>query len=431
MNRFLLQTLKGLVGASDNIEFTVLCDILNTSCSQMESMEATKAAGYSRWMLPALGLAVFSAWLITVAFQLLLIDVAQTFQVSVGTAGLTAAVGSLSGIVAGLLLSILSVRYNHKLFVIIGLVGTAIAALVYFFSPTFDIALSANIGVGAGIALTSAMAYSYVGEFYPLQKRGRAMGWIVAAMTLSFVVGAPIVGLMATSGGWRSVMIWLSLPFTLFSLILVFLAVPNRYPKKEDSQIERFFTGCKQALSNPSALACLVVSMLTVAEGSIAFYSISFFRDQFQISIDLGSVIIIVGSILSSVGGITAGLFVNRIGRKPLGTIACLVAAVITIIFTFMPTFELSWGLNAVRFWFAGMASTALGSLVIEQVPKFRATMSSLNATFVNVGMLLASIAAGITLNLYNYQTMALILGSLGVAGVILWVALVKDTSTN
>jgi predicted MFS family arabinose efflux permease len=118
-------------------------------------------------------------------------------------------------------------------------------------------------------------------------------------------------------------------------------------------------------------------------------------------------------------------------GRKPLGTLACLMAAVLTLAFTFMPTFELSWGLNAVRFWFAGMASTALGSLIIEQVPKFRATMTSLNTTFVNIGMLLASVSAGIALNLYNYQTMALILGSLGVAGTIIWVAFVKDTSKN
>jgi hypothetical protein len=60
-------------------------------------------------LLPALGLAVFSVWLITVTFELLLIDIAHTFQVQVGTAGLVAAVGSISGIVAGLLLSFLSV----------------------------------------------------------------------------------------------------------------------------------------------------------------------------------------------------------------------------------------------------------------------------------------------------------------------------------
>ena len=383
-------------------------------------------------MLPALGLSVFSAWLITVTFQLLLIDIARTFQVNVGTAGLVAAVGSISGIAAGLLMSVLCVRFNHKLFILIGLSCTCLAAVGFFLAPTFDLVLIANIGVGTGIALTSAMAYSYIGEFYPLQKRGRAIGWIVAASTLAFVVGAPVIGIIAgVGGGWRSVMIWLSLPFTLVSLIFAFFAIPNRYPESQSTQSEPFFAGYKQAFSTPSAIACLIVSMLTVAESSIAFYSISFFRAQFEIGVDVGSIVVVVGSILLAVGGITAGLFVNRMGRKPLGTLTCLMAAVLTLAFTFMPTFELSWGLNAVRFWFAGMASTALGSLIIEQVPKFRATMTSLNTTFVNIGMLLASVSAGIALNLYNYQTMALILGSLGVAGTIIWVAFVKDTNKN
>jgi MFS family permease len=87
---------------------------------------------HRRLFLPALGLAVFSVWLVTVTFQLLLIDIAHTFQVQVGTAGLVAAVGSISGIVAGLLMSVLSVRFNHKLFLLIGLVCTSLSAVGFF-----------------------------------------------------------------------------------------------------------------------------------------------------------------------------------------------------------------------------------------------------------------------------------------------------------
>jgi predicted MFS family arabinose efflux permease len=169
-----------------------------------------------------------------------------------------------------------------------------LAAVGFFLAPTFDLVLIANIGVGTGIALTGAMAYSYIGEFYPLQKRGKAIGWIVAASTLAFVVGAPVIGIIASAGGWRSVMIWLSLPFTLVSLVLAFLAIPNRYPESQPTQEEPFFAGYKQAFSSPSAIACLVVSMLTVAESSIAFYSISFFRAQLEIGVDVGSIVVVL-----------------------------------------------------------------------------------------------------------------------------------------
>jgi predicted MFS family arabinose efflux permease len=53
--------------------------------------------------------------------------------------------------------------------------------------------------------------------------------------------------------------------------------------------------------------------------------------------------------------------------------------------------------------------------------------MMSLNAVFMNLGMLLASVAGGIALDLYGYQTLALILGGLGVLGAVVWVTLVRD----
>ena len=103
-----------------------------------------------------------------------------------------------------------------------------------------------------------------------------------------------------------------------------------------------------------------------------------------------------IGSILSAVGGGVSGLLVNRLGRKPLGTVTFLAAAFFTLLFTFMPNFTVSWGLSTIRFFFSGMAFTAGGSLVMEQLPKFRSTMMSLNTVAMNVGMLLASITARI-----------------------------------
>jgi predicted MFS family arabinose efflux permease len=393
----------------------------------MSARTPAEGIAYKRLLLPVLGLSVFSVWLITVTFQLLLINIAHTFQVQVGTASLVASVGSISGIVAGLLMSVLSVRLNHKLLLLIGLLCTCLAAVGFFFAPTFDLLLIPNIGVGFGIAMVSSMAYSLIGEFYPLQKRGRAIGWIVAAGTLAFVIGAPTIGLIASVGNWRSVMIWFALPSALITLILAFLVIPNKPSNDPPIDKEPFFAGCKQAFSNSSAMASLFVTMFTMAEGSIGYYTVSFFISQFAISITLGSIVIVVGNLLAAAGGVVAGLFVNKVGRKTLGIFACFAAASLTLSFTFMPTFGLSWGLNALRFWFAGMSVTAASSLVIEQLPKFRGTMMSLNSTFMLLGTLLASVGGGIALDIYNYQTLALILGGLGIVGTVVWIVLIRD----
>ncbi len=393
--------------------------------TEAEGMVQTK--GYSKLLLPSLALSVLSTWLITVTFQLLLIDIAQTFEVQVGTASMMASVGSISGVFFGLLMAILSVRFNHKLFLLIGLVFTSVAALGFYFAPNFFVLMISNIGVGGGIAIVTAMAYSIIGEVYPLEKRGRAIGVTVASVALAFVVGAPMVGLIASFGDWRSVMILLSLPFTLVSLALSAIVVPNRQQLYNPTKSEPFFTGYKQAFTSTATVAALLVTVLMFCESAIGYYSVSFFREQFGMTISWGSLFILVGNLIGAVGGAVAGLLVNRVGRKRLGTITLIVAGLLTLFFTFMPNVESSAALNIVRFWFSSMTFTAGGALIIEQLPKFRSTMMSLNTAFMNVGMLLASLIAGLTLNVYGYQAVGVVLGSLGVLGAVVWIAFVKE----
>ncbi len=394
-----------------------------------ESGMCSLAAGnkmHSRLLLPVLALSVLSTWLITVTFQLLLIEVSQTFNVQVGTASMMASVGAISGAAFGILMAILSVRFNHKYLLLIGLGCTCLAALGFYAAPTFLLILLPNIGVGAGIAIVTSMAYSIVGDHYPLEKRGRAIGVLVAAITLAYVVGAPSIGLVADLTGWRAVMLLIALPFAFVSLILTLFVVPNK-ALNPLCEKEPFSTGCKRAFSNRSAVAALTVTMLMLCESAIGYYSVSFFREQFSLSVIDGSFFVLVGNIVGTVGGAVSGLMVNRVGRKRLGTVTLVMAGLLTLSFMFLPTLEVSWVLGIVRFWFSTMAFTAGGALIIEQLPKFRSTMMSLNAAFMNLGMLLASVAAGLILNFGSYQAVGITLGTLGILGAAVWIRLVKE----
>jgi predicted MFS family arabinose efflux permease len=386
-----------------------------------------EARSSSRSLVPILGLSVFSVWLIAIMFQLLLIDIAKNFNINVGIAGQVASISALAGIVAGLLTSIFSTRFSPKPFLIVGLTSTCLSAVGLFFAPTFYIVLIMSAGVGTGIALVTAMAYSCVGDFLPLKERGRAMGWLVACSTLAAVFGAPLIGLIANNGNWRSVTILLALPFALVSLVLVFFAIPKGSIKHSHSIREPFFAGCKQVFARRSAIACLFVTMFVISEASIAFYTVSFFRSQFSVSLETGALVVLINNCLFALGCIMAGFFVNRIGRKPLGIFACSITVLLALTFTFMPNFTLSWVMSSVRFWFVGMAISTLNSLVIEQTSKFRSTMAALNTTFFNVGTLFASITGGVALRFYNYQTMTLVLGGFTLIGLFIWVALVDD----
>jgi Arabinose efflux permease len=393
----------------------------------MESNQTTSGQKRSRLLLPVLGLSVLSTWLIGIVFQILMLDIAKSFDVQVGTASMAASVGSISGICFGLLMAAVNVRFNHKYLLMAGLGCTGLATLGYYFSPNFTLMLASNIGVGAGIAIVTAMTYSIIGDVYPLEKRGRAVGAIVASTTLASVIGGPTAGFLAGYGDWRMVMITLTLPTVIAGIILSALVVPKHRTVNTVQIKEPLFVGYKQAFSCPSALSALAVTMLMFAEGSISYYTVSFFRQQFGMTVTWGSSFVLIGSIVAAVGGVTAGLLVNRVGRKRLGIIAFIVSSFLTVVFMLIPNVEFSSSLSILRYWFAAMTSTAGGSLILEQLPKYRSTVMSLNTAFMNGGMLLSSLIGGFTLNVYGFQVLGLVLGSLGIVGTIVWVTLVKD----
>ncbi len=382
---------------------------------------------HSRLLLLALALSSFSVCIVTVAFQVLMVDVASSFQIQVGTASMVASVGSVSGITFGLLMAVVSMRYDHKLLLLAGLVCNVCAALGYFLAPTFTWLLAANIAVGAGLSIVTAMAYSLIGEFYPLERRGRAIGIMVASTTLSFVIGSSLVGVLSSFYDWRLVTLILSLPVALTCLILSVMFVPRGSKAKSLVEREPFSVGYKAAFSSTSGVAALSVTVFLFCEGAIGYYSVSFFREQFAVSVAWGSTYFLIANIISAVGGVIAGLLVNKVGRKRLGTLTLIVACILTLTFTLIPTPELSGFLSVLRYFFSAMAMTAGGSLIIEQLPKFRSTVMSLNAAFMNVGMLVASLLGGFTLNSFGYQALGLILGGLGLLGTIVWITLVKD----
>src|SRR4030067_2310946 len=128
--------------------------------------------------LSALAFAVFAAAVIDVMLPLLLTDVAKTFQVQVGTASTISSISAIVGVAVGLLMAVLSVRFRHKPLLLLGVFFISAAALGTYLAPTFlslQIVYSLN---GVGSVMVGAIALALIGESYPLERGGKAVGWV-------------------------------------------------------------------------------------------------------------------------------------------------------------------------------------------------------------------------------------------------------------
>lgn len=275
------------------------------------------------------------------------------------------------------------------------------------------------------------MAVALVGDFFDFEKRAKAVGWIVASGSISYVVGAPIVSFFAVAGGWQFVLLSFVLPVSVIGLILVYFSIPKEQHKenyKVDKQL--YITGFKQVFLNKSAVACLICTAFYMATVStIQLFAISFYRQKLLVPLDFTFAIMVGGTLFFTVGCLIASRLSNKFGRRIPAAIASALAGFFVLLFLYMPSFWVALPFDYLGAFFGGMASSAGVSLSLEQVPKFRGTMMSLNTAFSSLGVFLGSALGGVVLELFSYGALGLTLGTTGFFAAIIYYFVTKDPS--
>jgi len=211
--------------------------------------EDLKAPG--RLFLPSLSLARFTMSLPYFVLVLLLIDIGQAFNRSVGEAGQIDTIASLVGVIAAVLMGAWSVRFQHKTLLRWGLACFCISVIGCFFAINFLMMLVFYALTGLGAAMVGPMIYSLIGEHLPVEQRTRAIGWMLAIAAFAAIIGPPITSIIAGIGSWRLPFLVVAFPFALLSLVFATkgLPVPSQIPQSPKSKVT-YLEGFKGVFSN-------------------------------------------------------------------------------------------------------------------------------------------------------------------------------------
>jgi len=364
-----------------------------------------------------------------ILMSLLLIDIALTFGVSVGVMGQLGTVSSTVAVIACLIVGALSIRFKHKSLLMVGLMFIGASALGCGLASSFDEMLVVYSLSGLGAAMIGPMAETLVAEHFPVEKRTSAIGWLYAGSSLSYVIGAPIIGFIAGSGGWRLAFLASVLPISLLSLFLAVIGLPSKSHSIQPTASKlSYLDGFKEVITNRSASACLAGDLFQNAGWiAIVTYSASFFRQQFTASTGLVSIMYMGSAISYILGNLISGRLVNRFGRRPTTILAVLLAGVFTIFYTTLPNLWLCLAIDYLGCLFSGVVAVALSSLLIEQVPSFRGTMMSIDSAVVSVGGALGSGLGGLMILMFNYEFMSSSLGAMYIIGAMICYLFVID----
>lgn len=393
--------------------------------------EPNKITSPRRMVLFSLLLSRFATASPGAILGLLLIDIGLDFNSPVAVMGQIQTVSSVVAVVFALLMGILSVKYDHRKLILLGLLSYTISTLGCGFAPNYTIMLLLFALTGIGSAMVLPMTATIVTDLYSPEKRGSVLGYLMASLSISFIIGAVIIGYVAEIFGWRLAFLGYAFPLFLLSLILSIYSLPSKIGGDHQREGDRnYLDGFKAIRENKSAIASLVVVVLANASfQAILLYGTAFTRTRYGLSSGFASVMLLIGATLFTVGAIMGGRMLNRFGRKKLAVITATIAGIFTMSFAIMPTFWLTQLFIWLSLWFVGMRVTAFTTLELEQVPDFKGTMMSADSAFSSLGSALGSIIGGAAIQMSGYGLMSLILGALHIIASIVIYQFVKDTT--
>ena len=366
-------------------------------------------------------------------FALLLLDIAHTFDRPVGVTGLIETVSLTVAAITALLMGAWSIRYNHKSLLLLGLGFLCIAAVGCFLALNFTMMIIFYALTGLGYTMVQPMTYTLIGEHLPLEKRTSAIGRLSASMASVFIIGPPIIVVLAGLGGWRLPFLVFALPVSLLSLMMTAKGIPSptrsSHPLKSTQE---YIKGFKGVFTNRSAVTCLIGTALLFAgwQGPL-IYSPSFFREHFQISTGFASILLTCLALSYVLGSLVISRFTIRFGKKSLTVVTAGIAGSFFIAFTNVSYLWLSVAFLYLGGLFFGMLVTTSTSLTLEQVPRFRGTMMSMHSSAWNVGAALGTGIGGLVLLLRNYEFLGLFLGAMVLAAAPLFNLWVSDPTNT
>jgi predicted MFS family arabinose efflux permease len=382
------------------------------------------------------GVIVFALWLLVFssASQIMIISpilprIGEELMISDAVLGtLISAYAAMVGVFA-IISGPISDRIGRRQILLWGTGVMTVALVLHMFVVDYYSFLAVRVFAGVAGGILSGAAVSYVGDYFPYNRRGWATGWIMSGSAFGQIIGIPLGIVLAGEFGFKA-------PFWVFAITMAgaFLLILAKVPQPDVSlSKERVTVG--GAFRNYMAM---------LARPEIAWASFAFFMMFLGVSLyvvylptwlerDLGAapnaiaVLFFVGGIANVLTGPQAGKLSDRIGRKGIILASCvglfvvmsLTTVLVTEFWVAYPVFFLAMVLVAMRI---SPFSALLTALVDGER---RGSLMSLSVALGQVGFAVGAGLAGVLYDSTGYWSNT-VLGAFSVLamGVIVWTAL-------
>ncbi|MFT8928811.1 MAG: MFS transporter [Sporolactobacillus sp.] len=378
-------------------------DYMSSVNSETATYTSNKFTVSQRLTIFGFFLAVFIVGLDSFIISPLLPLIASSLSSNVANVGLGITLYAVFYAVGAPLIAPFSENIPRKAMILAGLILFTIATFLCGTTTSLFYFYVFRSLAGLGAAMFTPNVYAYIGGNFTKEKIGKVMGIVMAALSLSIAVGVPTGSFIATLLDWHWTFFCSSL-FALLSLIIIIFFV------KKDNVIDikkrmKPWGHYKNILIAPRALSGLFVVLFWM----YAFYAIytylgSYIVKTFNLSIGLTGLVFVAYGLSNFVSSFSGGWIGNAWGmRKTIlvaGIVSCVAFFLLGVngigLFPFII-------LLAILAFAQGIGVPQLATFNATVLPESRATMTSLNSSFLYLGLTLGSWIGGILFERYSF----------------------------
>ncbi len=308
-------------------------------------------------------------------------------------------------------------RIGRKPVLMIGVLGNAIAQILFGFSTELWMLIAARVLAGILSSATLPTAMAYIGDSTSEKDRGGGMGMIGAAMGVGMVLGPGIAGWLATFS--LSTPFFLAGGLSLIALLFILIALPESLPEDQRAQQRSKISGPQlrelwSALFSPIGfllmLAFLVSFGLTNFESVFGLYANAKYDYGPQ---QVGGLLTFIGLVSAIVQGGLTGPFTRRWGEVTVIKLSLLGSAIgfaLMVLAESFITVLLTTGFFVIS---NAMLRPSVSSLISRRATTGQGVAMGLNNAFMSLGRSIGPLWAGFIYDLnlaYPYWSGSLIM---------------------
>lgn len=199
---------------------------------------AAVATAVPRGLLAVIYVGVFMAALDTAVIAPAIPALREAFAIDHRAVGLVMTVYVLFSLASTAPMAKLGDRHGRRIVYMWSIALFAVGSLMIALAPTFWLVLVGRAiqGIGGGGIVPTASAV--IGDAFPPQQRGRALGLVGAMYGMAFVLGPPFAGVLMVTLSWQWIFI-ANLPIAALLLVMGARVLPSTRPPGLPAPLDR------------------------------------------------------------------------------------------------------------------------------------------------------------------------------------------------